>query len=511
MDIVTVLRFVHDHNDKVIGSLVALFLVTSILLLIRSLGEKSEGEASALGAEGVDMKAIEGAMKRVLASQPVSVVASAAPASRFEASSTSRAEDGGVAPAEFEALQAEIAARDEAIAALQKDLEQAKSEDPAAAKGAADSDIHAKLADLQARLAEYEIIEDDIADLTLYRDENNRLKAEVEELRKNLAAASTQAAPAPKIKVDDEKALRFEASDRFELDANDDIMKEFALAVGEQKAPMPESAFSLPEEEVKRVLGDIPKEDDTNRIDLREFASEPKALTPEEEAQAKIDAMFAAAAGDAAPEATEPVKAALSPEEEAQAKIDAMFAAATGDAAPEAKEPVTAALSPEEEAQAKIDAMFATASAETASLEEPSPRVAATLDSAVESELLGVDTAKMLSEVENLGEGPVDESDALLESLDTDKLLAEATGLGGGFQEGPSASHEGASLAEAKPVEPQSETAFEMHAPERPLEKPPEGTQAPVVDPEHLKKAVVEVPPVDDLLAEFGDVESDNH
>jgi hypothetical protein len=489
MDIVTILRFVHDHNDKVIGTLVALFLVTSILLLIRSIGEKSENENLAAGGPGVDLKAIEGAMKRVLATQPVSVAAAPVSGSmsssdaRSVESETSSNESSGssrVSAAEFERLAAEVEAREEKIAVLTRDLEAARASVGEATQStgaaAADPELQAKLADLQARLAEYEIIEDDIADLSLFKEENAKLKEEVEALKEQLAKAPAEApaAPVSKVRVENESNLKFEAADRFELDPNDDIMKEFAAAVEEKGGSTLESGLPVDSPELSQLL-----------------AEEKSASTPEDDPQAKIDALFASATAEAAPDVT--------PEVDAQAQIDSMLASAIADVAAEPATPASAAsaLTPDQEAQAKIDAMFANAAAEAAiepaaepvaaqgaeSIASPITDDIAHLESGASADsddsLLGsLDTAKMLSEVESLGDGEAaDDVDALAESLDTDRLLAEVQTL-----EGETPSADAASLS----PEPAVQTAATEAAP---------------------PAAPVDEEPIDDLLAEF-EVES---
>jgi hypothetical protein len=112
-----------------------------------------------------------------------------------------------------------IAEIEAAHMAAQTELTKAKAT-PAAVAPAADgaapaggpsgvdiAELNKKIKDLEARLSEYEIIEDDIANLSIYKEENARLKNELGKLKNGaspaaptaptVGAAPTPAAPAP--------------------------------------------------------------------------------------------------------------------------------------------------------------------------------------------------------------------------------------------------------------------------------------------------------------------------
>lgn len=84
-------------------------------------------------------------------------------------------------PVEIENLKKALAEKDE-------ELKKSK-DDSAGEKLKAQS---AKLEELQSKLAEYEILEDDIADLSLYKEENARLKAELDGLKAKGGASSPE-------------------------------------------------------------------------------------------------------------------------------------------------------------------------------------------------------------------------------------------------------------------------------------------------------------------------------
>lgn len=100
---------------------------------------------------------------------------------------------------ELERLRAELSARESQIKKLKEEM---PKDDGGATP--ASSDLTGKLNDqlkrieeLEAKLAEYEILEDDIADLSLYKEENARLKAELDSVKGGGGSATeTPAEPA---------------------------------------------------------------------------------------------------------------------------------------------------------------------------------------------------------------------------------------------------------------------------------------------------------------------------
>ena len=387
MDIRVFLNFVANNAEKIIGTTAALFFLTCIVLLVRSIANKDE-EAGAGGA-AIDVKEIEGAMRRVLSSQAVQV-AGTAPAA---------AADGtGGDPAQLASLNEALRQREGTIEKLTQQLDKLRSEAASmpAGEGGDTTGLKAKLEELQARLAEYEIIEDDIADLSLFKEENARLKAEIEKLKSSLSAAPAAsapvaAAPAPPPPAP-AAAPAAEKSQGFELDPNDDVMKEFAAAVSVQKAPPPKADTGIP------------------------------TKPAEEDPQAAIDAMMAKMAAESeAGDAADPFAGALDVAPQAaaddpQAAIDAMLAAAEAEKA-----------QADETAKQMNEKNAPPAANEEVSQDEIDKMLAGGLD---EDPLAGTpDPDKMLSEVAALGLEADAGGDVLEESLDTDKLLAEVDDL----------------------------------------------------------------------------------
>jgi hypothetical protein len=84
--------------------------------------------------------------------------------------------------------QKEMARREQEIQALKMELQNKPKE------GGDNASFLLRIKELEGKLAEYEILEDDIADLSLFKEENSRLKAELEALKGQ--ANGTSPAPA---------------------------------------------------------------------------------------------------------------------------------------------------------------------------------------------------------------------------------------------------------------------------------------------------------------------------
>lgn len=187
-------RYIFNHVETAVGVSIALILVTGILLLVRMLMEKP---ASATGAGAqLDVEALEGTLKRVLGqAQGITTQTTSADGAQISAATSS------MEPADAARMQALVAEREKMIAELQAALASARtaaSEVPAGGGGDAIAllDLQNKVRDLEARLAEYSIIEDDIADLSMYKDENARLKQELEAMRAQGGASAGSASVA---------------------------------------------------------------------------------------------------------------------------------------------------------------------------------------------------------------------------------------------------------------------------------------------------------------------------
>lgn len=397
MDFKSSINFIAENYVIVTGSTLALFFATSMVLLIRSIGKKEEAQAATL-----DVKEIEVAMQRVLAAQPIAVAAAPAPAIVDAETIEEESNERSAAPASeanqevIDGYKKTISELESRVEQLTKDLETAKSQEKPRDENAVSKEeydaLKEKVSELQARLTEYEIIEDDIADLSMYKEENARLKAELARMKgtpegEQQPPQVVKAAPKP---------------DHFELDVNDSIMKEFATAVEIRNAPPAEAQSSLPSDLVnEEILTEAP-------ASATETTGQAEAAAPSEEAAAVTEVAGAIA--------DEFLKAAEELETDQGGNAGASAEAAqNADAAPGAE-----ASSESTEAN-KVAKVAAAPEADT------SADAADILNAAL-------DTEKILSEAASIEGKGGDIGDVLSESLDTDKLLAEMNSLSTGSE-----------------------------------------------------------------------------
>lgn len=105
-------------------------------------------------------------------------------------------------PAEFAKLKSENEDKKLKLEVLEKSLAEAKK---ASATPVDTSEFEKKIKDLESRLGEYEIIEDDIANLSLYKEENARLKNELQKVK---SPGASDEAELPMEAAAEEKAIK---------------------------------------------------------------------------------------------------------------------------------------------------------------------------------------------------------------------------------------------------------------------------------------------------------------
>ena len=175
-------KFTH-HSETIIQWLFFAILLVSGLLIARFLFSKKEA--------GDESPELSGALQKILEQT-----------AKLESLSLDKMSVQGVASvdAQVQTLKADLQAREAEITKLKVGGESSGkvAEEAAALSG--------RIKELEAKLSEYEILEDDIADLSLYKEENTRLRSEIERVKGGAASA-----PAA---------------------AGDDIVAEFAQAVG---------------------------------------------------------------------------------------------------------------------------------------------------------------------------------------------------------------------------------------------------------------------------------------
>ena len=147
----------------------AFFVVVLFLFAVSIyLGLKDE---KAHEADKSDLKGLEETLRKVIDSAPAAAA-------------------GGADPAEVKKLKSELSVREKELEELKNSFEEAKKSFESQAEAGSeagdgnailDGELQKKVEELEARLAEYEIIEDDIANLSVYKEENNKLRARLDD------------------------------------------------------------------------------------------------------------------------------------------------------------------------------------------------------------------------------------------------------------------------------------------------------------------------------------------
>ena len=254
------LEFWSHYNAAIIETLVALILISAIYLAYRAFfGAKGVDTFDGSGAG--DTAKIEKTLQKILEQQ------SARAASGEGAAGASASSEAPVELVqELATMKRALEEKEKQILVLQEKAVQAakaaqagggpSAQDIAAAASAAAGlaekerlDYEARIKELEARLAEYEIISEDIADLSFFKEENARLTKELESLRAGGGAPAAPVAPAapaapvapaaPAAAAPAEAAPVAEAAPAVPAEGvaaiDDSLMAEFAAAVEGQK------------------------------------------------------------------------------------------------------------------------------------------------------------------------------------------------------------------------------------------------------------------------------------
>lgn len=222
------LLFWNSHNVHIIEGLLATIVVLSLLQAYRLFfGKKSHDDHDSVSGSSIDAAQIEKTLQKILDSQKH------APSHEASAHGAKHAKDDehsvpldmsdmdvgakeaiaaveAKAAAQITQLQTALEERKKEVITLQEQVAAgasgaapagaASGEESAASRAERDA-LNDKIKDLEARLAEYEIISEDIADLSKYRDENETLKSELEALKSQAASAPAAAAPAAAVQA----------------------------------------------------------------------------------------------------------------------------------------------------------------------------------------------------------------------------------------------------------------------------------------------------------------------
>lgn len=172
MNLEKYLSLITHRSESIIQWLFLAILLLSGLLIARALFGKKVEESKSSG--GIDLQtALQKIMEQTTKLESVSL-------EKLNAQGVAQVE------AQVQALKTDLASRE-------AELTQLKSSGSNVSSEAADK-LGVRIKELEAKLSEYEILEDDIADLSLYKEENTRLRTEIDRLKGGVAPASTAVA-----------------------------------------------------------------------------------------------------------------------------------------------------------------------------------------------------------------------------------------------------------------------------------------------------------------------------
>ncbi len=305
----------------------------------------------------------------------------------------------GADPGQLANHQEELKAKELEIATLKSEIESSKASEDS-------TDLKAKLEELEAKLAEYEILEDDIADLSHFKEENARLKEELEALKSGggvspstTEEASTEGSEA---EVPAEPAVTPPTAETAEPD-KENLMAEFEASLG---------AEDLEEQVADAVSAET---GDTAAAPAAEEVNDGADFVAEFEA------------------AVQQQKGAENPPEEEVTTVGAETPPPTT-SEPEPKvevpSPQDSAAQQEDEPEMPTgDDILAEFAQSLGPGEEPSEEAGSGEEAGIESGAL--DTDKVLAEMADLAttDSGDDEGSALEEEMDTEKMAEEASRL----------------------------------------------------------------------------------
>ncbi len=248
----------------------------------------------------------------------------------------------------------------------------------------ANEELEEKVRELEARLSEYSIIEDDIADLSFYKEETVRLQAEIDRLKAKLAEYEAKGAPS--------LSQTSAASSSSPLTAEESHVSPIVAPSSPVSVTAPASPPSAPAASVvQETPVNVPSEPDVAASS--NTTSAPSVLSLDDDIMAEFER---AVAEQKAMNSTQKVATELSP-------------AAFTEEVPKAesiKNESAKLVENSQEPQSQVDST-------------------GTLEEVVEN---GINLDKMLNEVSGLPEGSdVEVANVLEQTLDTEKLLKEAT------------------------------------------------------------------------------------
>lgn len=213
------LQFWSRHNTLIIEVLVGLILLSLVYLAFRHFFGQEEELSSGKETGNLDVSQLEKTLQKILESHPGGAASGLVGGAGASAS---------VSDEELQKLRLELSEKERLLEELKAQASSAPSVSAEADNAFAEEKkkLEDKIHDLEARLAEYEIISEDIADLSFYKEENSKLQKELESLKVSSgsapmdlgaggappAAASSAEMPTPASSPEDDLKKQLEAN-----------------------------------------------------------------------------------------------------------------------------------------------------------------------------------------------------------------------------------------------------------------------------------------------------------
>ena len=349
MSVASLINWIISHNIVVIETLVGVIAISVLALAFRQFFSNAREELGITDSKS--LSSLEESLKKVIEKVNLGAVPAGAPAGGGVLSAESTAE--------FEELKKTFETKQRENEELQGQINALKEMSSDSAEAAQDrAKLEVKAKELEAKLAEYEIISEDIADLSMYKEENVKLKREIEALKEAAAAAPVApaavaaAAPSPEPAVAETPpaqapapaaaaATDAPAQPEFAAALDDDIMAEFAKAVENQLGSKSGAAAPAPVPEPPAAVTAAAPEP---------VIEEPAVVAVAAPATAAVAAPPAAAVASPAPVAA-PAGIQDASEDDAQSMVDDLLAKMSEEAGT-----LAAAVSDDDEIPNAIDA-----------------------------------------------------------------------------------------------------------------------------------------------------------
>lgn len=176
-----------QHNETVIEVLFGVVLVVALLVAVRAFVQASKGGSA---TSQLPLSDLEESLRKILERANQTMPAGAAGAAAASGGA------GGELAGEIEKLKIELTNKQAEIESLKNAAGATAAPPTEAISAAGQSELEGKIKELEAKLSEYEIIAEDIADLSVLKEQNAKLQQEVESLKANKAPASDAPAKA---------------------------------------------------------------------------------------------------------------------------------------------------------------------------------------------------------------------------------------------------------------------------------------------------------------------------